>query len=199
VTRAFPTLCSGPAGLALLPGERLITSCGTVIDAKSGNVIANVINPDGTPVSGDEIWYNSGDDRIYFGSNNVAVADGSTYQLIRMSETAIYQGLLSATLDSSTYQVYTYLFPTLFPAPAGPAFGGHSIAADSANNRIFVPVTGAGLKVFVKDQARAETIDNLPGTGGNAFGLLPFLVFQAGAGFAPKTISLLLTAALLRC
>src|SRR5216683_5174652 len=61
--RNLPTTCDGggPAGLALLPGERLMTSCGTVLDARSGRVLANVTNPfDGSAVSGDEIWYNPG-------------------------------------------------------------------------------------------------------------------------------------------
>lgn len=154
VTRVFPTACSGPAGLALLPGERLITSCGTVLDARTGNVLANVTNPsDGTAVSGDEIWYNPGDDRVYFGSDNVAVVDASTYDLVRMSGRAIYQGLGSATIDATPYHVLTYFFPYPLPTtpPPGATFGGHTLAANSSNNHIFVPVRGAGVKVFVKN------------------------------------------------
>jgi hypothetical protein len=154
ITRVFPTTCSGPAGLALLPGERLITSCGTVLDARSGRVLANVTNPsNGTPVSADEIWYNPGDDRVYFGSNNVAVVDASTYDLVRMSGSAIYFGLSTATIDTNPYQVLTYFFPYPLPAtpPIGATFGGHTLAANSSNNHIFVPVTGAGVKVFVKN------------------------------------------------
>ena len=154
ITRVFPTTCSGPAGLALLPGERLMTSCGTVLDARSGRVLANVTNPfDGTPVSGDEIWYNPGDDRVYFGSNNVAVVDASTYDLVRMSGSAVYFGLSTSTIDTTPYQVLTYFFPYPLPAtpPLGVTFGGHTLAANSSNNHIFVPVTGAGVKVFVKN------------------------------------------------
>jgi hypothetical protein len=154
ITRVFPTTCSGPAGLALLPGERLITSCGTVLDARSGRVLANVTNPsDGTPVSGDEIWYNPGDDRVYFGSSNVAVVDASTYDLVRMSGSAVYFGLNTATIDTTPYQVLTYFFPYPLPdsPPLGVTFGGHTLAANSSNNHIFVPVGGAGVKVFVKN------------------------------------------------
>ena len=154
ITRVFPTTCSGPAGLALLPGERLMTSCGTVLDARSGRVLANVTNPfDGTPVSGDEIWYNPGDDRVYFGSNNVAVVDASTYDLVRMSGSAVFFGLSTSTIDATPYQVLTYFFPYPLPAtpPLGVTFGGHTLAANSSNNHIFVPVTGAGVKVFVKN------------------------------------------------
>ena len=154
ITRVFPTTCSGPAGLALLPGQRLMTSCGTVLDARSGSVLANVTNPfDGTPVSADEIWYNSGDDRVYFGSTNAAVVDASTYDLVRISGRAVYQGLASATIDTTPYQVLTYLFAYPIPsnAPADATFGGHTLAANSSNNHIFAPVTGVGVKVFVKN------------------------------------------------
>jgi len=153
ITRVFPTTCSGPAGLALLPGERLMTSCGTVLDARSGSVLANVNNPDGTPVSADEIWYNPGDDRVYFGSSNVAVVDASTYDLVRMSGRAVYLGLSSGTIDTNPYQVLTYLFsyPIPMTPPAGATFGGHTLAANSSNNHIFAPVTGVGVKVFVKN------------------------------------------------
>src|SRR5216683_3384541 len=149
--RNLPTTCDGggPAGLALLPGERLMTSCGTVLDARSGRVLANVTNPfDGTPVSGDEIWYNPGDDRVYFGdgSGAVTVVDASTYDLVRMSGSAVYFGLSTATIDTSPYKVLTYFFPFPLPdsPPLGTTFGGHSIAANSSNNHIFVPVIGAG-------------------------------------------------------
>jgi len=155
ITRVFPVTCDGggPAGLALLPGERLMTSCGTVLDARSGSVLANVTNPsDGTAVSADEIWYNPGDDRVYFGSDNVAVVDASTYDLVRMSGRAVYQGLASATIDTTPYQVLTYFFayPTPMTPPAG-GIGGHTLAANSSNNHIFVGSTGAGVKVFVKN------------------------------------------------
>jgi hypothetical protein len=156
ITRVFPVTCDGggPAGLALLPGERLMTSCGTVLDARSGRVLANVTNPsDGSAVSGDEIWYNPGDDRVYFGSDNVAVVDASTYDLVRMSGSAVYFGLSTATIDTTPYKVLTYFFPFPLPTspPVGTTFGGHTLAANSSNNHIFVPVVGAGVKVFVKN------------------------------------------------
>lgn len=152
VTNVIPTQCKGPAGLALLPGRRLITSCGSVVDAPSGARLYNVVNPsDGTPVSGDEIWYNPGDDRVYFGSNNVAVVDASTYRLIQVSGAAVFEGSNTAFVNNNFYQVVAYLFPYPIPSPApiGVTFGGHSVAANSANNHIFVPVTGVGVKVFV--------------------------------------------------
>src|SRR2546425_315278 len=70
ITRIFPTTC-GPAGLALIPGQRLMTSCGDVLDIATGAVLHTV-----TPtVGGDEIWFNSGDERVYFGggTNRISV------------------------------------------------------------------------------------------------------------------------------
>lgn len=110
VTRVFPILTPcGPAGLALLTGQRLMTSCGVVLSVKTGGTLATI-----SGLSGDEIWSNRGDERIYFGANPMAVVDSETYQMITS-------------------------------LPVGPT---HSVAANSENNHIFVPVMGVGVKVF---------------------------------------------------
>ena len=116
ITRVFALsdpAFAGPAGLALLPGQRLITSTGVVFDAKTGATLATIAG-----VAGDEIWYNSGDNRVYFGNEPVFVVDASSYQVV-----------------------------TNFDAG-----DTHSIAADSENNRIFIPVTSIGVKVFTDDE-----------------------------------------------
>jgi hypothetical protein len=114
VTRVFPihTPCA-PAGLALLPGQRLMTSCGVVLDVRTGGTLATIAD-----VNADEIWFNRGDDRVYFGLNPVSVVDATTYQVI----TKITVGTTP--------------------------FATHSVAADSENNHIFVPVTGVGIQVY---------------------------------------------------
>jgi hypothetical protein len=116
ITRVFAVTdpaFAGPAGLALLPGQRLITSTGVVFDAKTGATLATIAG-----VAGDEIWYNSGDNRVYFGNEPVFVVDASSYQVI-----------------------------TNFDAG-----NTHSIAADSENNRIFIPVTSIGVKVYTDNE-----------------------------------------------
>ena len=116
ITRVFAITdmnFAGPAGLALLPGQRLITSTGVVFDAKTGATLATIAG-----VAGDEIWYNSGDNRVYFGNQPVFVVDASSYQVV-----------------------------TNFDAG-----DTHSIAADSENNRIFIPVTSIGVKVYTDDE-----------------------------------------------
>ena len=84
-----------------------------VFDAKTGATLATIAG-----VAGDEIWYNSGDNRVYFGNEPVFVVDASSYQVI-----------------------------TSFDAG-----DTHSIAADSENNRIFIPVTSIGVKVYTDDE-----------------------------------------------
>ena len=115
ITRIFPTSC-GPAGLVLIPGQRLMTSCGDVLDIKDGKVVHTVPG-----VAADEIWFNSGDGRVYFGHNPAFVVDAETYEQITGGGA---------------------------PIPAGPT---HSIAADKENNHIFIPVTGSGVKVYTDD------------------------------------------------
>jgi hypothetical protein len=108
---------AGPAGLVLLPGQRLMTSTGVVFDARTGATLAKIPN-----VGGDEIWYNSGDNRVYFGANPMPVVDASSYRVV-------------ANL---------------------PVGNTHSVAADSENNRIFVPSSSPtpnnGVQVFTDDE-----------------------------------------------
>jgi hypothetical protein len=70
--------CS-PAGLALTSSQHLFTSCGAVMDARSGNTLSTVFG-----VGGDEIWYNPGENRVYYGATggSVGVVDADTNQLI---------------------------------------------------------------------------------------------------------------------
>src|ERR1017187_9424460 len=116
VTRTFPTACTGPSGMVLIPNQRLMVACGDVIDIASGKVVTTV-----SGVSADEIWYNPGDHRVYFGGTlNVYVVDANTYSLL----TTLVVGLAAA-------------------APA-PAQSTHSLAADADNNEVFVAVAAAG-------------------------------------------------------
>jgi hypothetical protein len=77
ITNSYKITCS-PAGLAIGPNQRAMTSCGIAIDARTGSVQA-VTSIAG---SGDEIWYNPGDNNYYFGNANVAVINAETNQLV---------------------------------------------------------------------------------------------------------------------
>jgi hypothetical protein len=128
ITRTFPTIC-GPAGLALLPGQRLMTSCGDVITIASG-VVTHVPN-----VGADEIWFNGGDDRVYFGG----------YQSINVP---VVNGLPPFN------QIDNLVVGKINTPP--PNDTTHSVAADSENNHIFVPVSNEGVKVYTEKQDRDD-------------------------------------------
>ncbi len=138
VTRSFPTSCKGPSGLVLIPNQRLMTACGDVLDIPSGKVVTTV-----PAVSGDEIWYNPGDQRVYFGGTlNVFVVDANTYSLV------------------------TTLVVGIAAAGAAPAQSTHSLAADSDNNEVFVPVaaagTGTGSAVGIQVWRNGATLTAIP-------------------------------------
>lgn len=116
VTRVFgitdPSF-AGPAGLALLPGQRLMTSTGVVFDARTGATLATIPG-----VAGDEIWYNAGDKRVYFGNEPMLVVDPETNSVV-------------TSIDAGDT---------------------HSVAANSENSHILVPVTGVGVVVYTDDE-----------------------------------------------
>ncbi len=94
-----------------------------VFSAKTGAILAEIAG-----ASGDEIWYNPGDNRVYFGTNPMPVVDAESLTVV-------------ATINDG---------------------GTHSVAADSENNRIFVPSnaigTGTppatGVQVFTEEEER---------------------------------------------
>jgi hypothetical protein len=111
ITNSFQIPSCSPAGLALGPIQRVMTSCGTAVDGRYGTILATL-----TGATADEIWFNPGDNRYYFGSANVAVVDAETNSIL---------GYLTTS-------------------------GGHSIAVDSNNGDIFVPVAKVGIEVFAR-------------------------------------------------
>ncbi len=110
----------GANGLALGPSQHLLLGCGLtngsqILDARNGKVLANV-----TGVSGsDEVWFNPGDQKFYLGAIfNPPAKGGSSI------------GVIDAVTDT---------FVTNLATPS--AAIGHSVAADSRNNRVFVPLS----------------------------------------------------------
>jgi hypothetical protein len=117
VERSLPAGCS-PAGLTLTPDQRLMTSCGQVFDAITGNRLGLPVN-----AQGDQIWYNPGDNYFYFGWFNGSFGP--------------FSGQGVAVVDNGTNRILTYI-----PAST------HSLAADPNFNRIFIPVSGSGIQVW---------------------------------------------------
>src|SRR6266480_4416281 len=126
VTRVFPAVCNAgeaPQGLALVPRQRLVTSCGDILRISDGKVLKTV------PGLGiDEIWFNPGDERVYFAGGPNFIFDPSVPVL------DIETNTLVAVLKVGT--------------PPPPLRFTHSVAADSETNRIFVPISGVGVKVY---------------------------------------------------
>jgi hypothetical protein len=141
VNRIFPTTC-GPAGLVLVPRQRLVTSCGDVIRVAAGDVLTNVAD-----VGGDEIWFNPGEERVYFGGFTITDADGKRTSNVPILNT------------DNNRVVATLLVGQINATPPPPSQSTHSVAADSQNNLIFVPVTNVGVKVFTD---RRRSIDENP-------------------------------------
>jgi DNA-binding beta-propeller fold protein YncE len=93
------------------------------MDARTGNQISQVTS--GLPQllsSADQIWYNPGDNRVYFGGRNLGVLD---------AETNAFLGFIAPGTQTAT------------------SAGGHSIAVDSYTNYVFVPNSG-GIKVYAQ-------------------------------------------------
>ncbi|PWU04644.1 MAG: hypothetical protein C5B51_16310, partial [Terriglobia bacterium] len=147
VTRIFPTNCMGPAGLVLVPGQRLVASCGDVIDIATGKVLVTAKG-----AGGDEIWYNAGDQRVYFGggSDRISVP------------------VLDVTGGASSAMT-SLVVGLVVPAP-GVSQTTHSVAADDINNQVFVPVVGAGVQIWRNGATLTATPNPIPVTGGSSLG-----------------------------
>jgi hypothetical protein len=130
VTRVFPAVCNpgeAPQGLALVPRQRLVTSCGDIIRISDGKVLKTV------PGLGiDEIWFNPGDERVYFAGGPNFILDPSV-----------------PVLDTDTNTLVAVL---KVGTPPPPLRFTHSVAADSETNRIFVPISGLGVKVYTDSE-----------------------------------------------
>lgn len=140
VTKSFATACNGPAGLVLIPGQRLMTSCGDVIDIASGKIVTTI-----TGVGGDEIWYNPGDQRVYFGGGTDRIS--------------------VSVVDANSYARLTTLTAGQIIAAPGVSQTTHSLAADGDNNKLFVPVTGVGIQVWRNGASLTALPNPVPVTG----------------------------------
>ena len=134
VTRVFPAVCNpgeAPQGLALIPRQRLATSCGDIIRIKDGKVLTTIPG-----VGIDEIWFNPGDERIYYAGGPNFIFDPSV-----------------PVVDTDTNTVVAVL---KVGSPPPPLRFTHSVAADSELNRIFVPISGVGVKVYTDNEGEDE-------------------------------------------
>lgn len=94
-----------PAGLALGPLQRVMTSCAQVVDARTGVTLGYSQGEGDTLIGGDEIWFNPGDNRYYFGSGNVGVVDAENNTALGFVTTGV-PGAHSVAVDSSTNHIF---------------------------------------------------------------------------------------------
>jgi hypothetical protein len=72
--------CPGISGMALLPYQRLMLSCGIILNMPSGSIAVSLNSLTGGAITGDEIYYNAGDNQVYWGSAAPFVVDVSVNQ-----------------------------------------------------------------------------------------------------------------------
>jgi DNA-binding beta-propeller fold protein YncE len=110
ITAKYGLSNCGPNGLAIGPGNQLLAGCGNPHRAVIIDRTNGNVLGDFNIGGSDEVWFNPGDNRYY------------------MAETAFQNlGIIDATLLTAVGEVQS-------------GVGAHSVAADLANNHIFVPV-----------------------------------------------------------
>jgi hypothetical protein len=112
----------------------LFTSCGDVVRVSNGTVLTTIAN-----VGADEIWFNPGEERVYYGG---------------------FQGVKVPIVNTDNNNlVATLTVGVINPTPPPPSQTTHSVAADNENNLVFVPVSNVGVKVYTD---RRRSVDENP-------------------------------------
>jgi hypothetical protein len=157
VEAVYPIQYCQPAGLTVGPRQDLFVGCNTVfgtdgkvwdptgtvtaapkdviIDAKTGKKDPSVLDANVYGVgAGDEVWFNKGDGNYY------ATGSGSPFRPLpaATAKGATPLGVVDAKDQKILQQLTTYNVPAVTGVhPAGTA---HSVAANAANNHVFVPL-----------------------------------------------------------
>jgi hypothetical protein len=114
--------CTGPQGLTIGPDHQIGLGCNVsptaantaIIDERDGTVLASLVNEGG----GDEIWYNSGNNKYFFAARQNPAGE---------SLIIVDAGLGFATQQPSTSHLSN----------------AHSVAVDPVFNRAYVPISSA--------------------------------------------------------
>lgn len=133
VTKVHPVDECSPHGLALGPDQNLLVGCnggdvpaGTqlrsiIMDARNGDIVATITQVGGS----DEVWFNPGDNHYYL------AASSWTKDGLKGGPAAPVLGIIDAGTNTFIQNV-----------PTGP--NSHSVAAESVNNKIYVPLRSSG-------------------------------------------------------
>ncbi|MGA8548838.1 MAG: hypothetical protein WB678_01245 [Stellaceae bacterium] len=158
ITQMLPVNYCQPAGLALGPNQTFLAGCSVVYDTvgtawfgadtNTADPLQVIIDSTGAYIyvpgigSSDEVAYNSGDNHWYTGSQNTPYSPhpvaSKTGALSITDEGAGMLGVIDGTS-----QTLDQIVPTMdVPAVTGKHVSGssHSVAVNSANNWVFVPM-----------------------------------------------------------
>lgn len=104
-SQMFPSTsaCPSISGMALLPGERLMLSCGMILNVPSGSTAATLQSSTGAALSGDEIYYNAGDGQVYWGTGTPWVVNvgGGTNQVSQLAPTKAGSHIVAANSNNN--------------------------------------------------------------------------------------------------
>ncbi len=67
--------CPSISGMAMLPNGRLMLSCGIILNMPGGSIAVSLNSTSGGAITGDQIYYNAGDNQVYWGSAAPFVVD----------------------------------------------------------------------------------------------------------------------------
>ena len=161
IDHTFPITRCGPAGLSKGPDHDFLVGCNTVFDTAGGawtvsdtntanaiHVILNVSTGKQTTVPfagvGDQVWFNSGDGNYYTASSGSPLAPRDVNPTPPAApQGAAVLGVIDAEDQNLLQLVPTFNVPAVTTGPVAgqhPAAAAHSVAADSKNNHVFVPL-----------------------------------------------------------
>jgi hypothetical protein len=130
VTRKFPVGDCEPAGLSVGPHNHLVVGCQSqetiVLDATTGGIVTTITQVGGN----DEVWFNRGDRNYYVAARN--------------NKTNGQPDPVLGVIDADTNTLIGTI-PTVNIPGDGSA---HSVAANRANNHVFVPLPANSLHMY---------------------------------------------------
>jgi hypothetical protein len=154
-----------PNGLSLGPNQTFLMGCGVVYDTalapwfgadpNSANPTQVIIDTNGVFVfvsgigASDEVWYNAGDNHWYTGTSTSPYSPHPVASTSPPSTSTTDQGAAILGVIDGTSQLLDQIVPTinvpgvapfLGPPPGHPSGSSHSVAANAANNHVFVPL-----------------------------------------------------------
>jgi hypothetical protein len=156
IEKTYPISFCSPAGLTKGPNNDLLVGCNTVFDTSGGlwtitdpltaapiQVILNVKTGNADQVAGvgvgDEVWFNNGDGNYYTASSTSPLRPQDESGTADATGAAIL-GVIDASDQEVLQLVPTYNVAAVTGSGAHPASTAHSVAADSKNNHVFVPL-----------------------------------------------------------